>query len=181
MNQLAYNTKESILAFVTLFRPDFTAEIDIPDALLTSATNRVNVALLMQGIYGTVTDYAGILAQAELFYYLETAQMVRQFESSFGVVNEVKAGNWVRKYENSTPMFFFAQGGNERFIQLLPHLTWQMQANMAVNAYVTWYTKVNSSGGEYGAIQQDVTPRGYGWDSNVTGTIGATGLWPFIF
>ena len=131
-----YATDEEILDFMRLLRHDYIVATQINATLHAAANARVLNALRRFYIFDDEPqDRDNLLKFAEIFFYLELAGMSREIDTSMGVVEEVRMGNFIRRYERNTPMFFFAEGASEKFIQLLPHMTWQMQAYNLLQTY----------------------------------------------
>lgn len=148
---MTFATKEEILDFMRLLRHDYTVSTQINDTLHAMANARVYNALRTLGLYdSTVEDVDNALKFAEICFYLELAGMTREIETSMGVLQEVRMGNFIRRFERDTPMFFFAEGSSEKFIQLLPHMTWQMQAFHFIRGYVDKHAETVDPGGSYG-------------------------------
>lgn len=141
-------TKGKILGVMRFFRRNFTID-DISDSLQDLAYKKILGILVRQG-YFTITpndDELGLLEAAELAFYMEFAGMTREIENAMGVLGEESLDGYTKKYENGMPMFFFASGGTEAFLQLLPHETWRMCAFRYVNDFVTWYWATEENDG----------------------------------
>jgi len=143
-----FATKSEILGIIKFFRRSFTVN-DISDNLQNLASTKIKGILFREG-YFTITkedDIEGMLKAAEIAFYMEFAGMTREIENAFGVIGEETLSGYTKKYENGMPMFFFASGGTEAFLQLLPHETWRMCAFRYVNDFITWYWAVNENDG----------------------------------
>jgi len=116
----------------------------VSDLLQSMATSELDIALTMNKIETSPppTDYANLLRNAEVCFYIEMSSMTRETEQAFGVIKEETIGEYTKKYENGMPMFFFAQGGSNAFLELLPHETWRMRAYKYSRKYLRiHYTK----------------------------------------
>ena len=127
---MVFAEKKDMLSLIKFFRPDYT-EDDIDDALIALSTSYITAKLQAQNIsadpYLMTKAERNLLRTAEMCFYMEVSGMVREIEMAYGIVSQETIGNVTKKYENGMPMFFFASGGTEPFLELLPHETWRMR------------------------------------------------------
>lgn len=87
---------------------------------------------------------------------MELSGMVRETENAFGIVKSEKIGEVEKQYENGMPMFFFAAGASDPFLQLLPHETWRMRGYKYVTQYIgAAYLAETGKITKYSAIAHD--------------------------
>lgn len=159
---MVYCPKDHILNIIRFFRRKFDIA-DIDDTLHFLAETDVNSYLFAGGIIPPTADINHLLEAAELCFYMEHAGMVKQIENAFGVLREETMGNFTKRYENGMPMFFFAQGSSQSFLELLPHETWRMRAYKHLRNFITAYWITNKGNrSQWGSVTQDTTARGYG-------------------
>ena len=136
---MAFAEKNEILGVIKFLRPDYTEEM-ISDDLIALSTSYINAELIMKNVSADPNDMTTegrmLLRSAEICFYLEITGMVRETEMAYGIISEETIGNYTKKYENGMPMFFFAQGGTEPFLELLPHETWRMRGYKYVRQFI---------------------------------------------
>lgn len=162
-----YATAGEILTALTVMRPDFTSTGYIDTARHDSAKANVDATLIMLSVSLPVTDLYNLLKEAEINFYLELASQNREIENTFGTLKTDKLGDMTRTYDAGMPMFFFAQGAAQGFMDLLPHETWRMRGYKFVRAYA----KASFMSGYSRKIAKpematDNTYRGYDHDNN---------------
>jgi len=145
---IMFATKSEILGIIKFFRRNYTVD-DISDDLQSMASSKIMGIMIRQGYFDLTADddYIGLLKSAEIGFYLEFAGMTREIENAMGVIGEESLDGYTKKYENGMPMFFFASGGTEAFVQLLPHETWRMCAFRYVNDFITYYWATQENDG----------------------------------
>lgn len=133
-----YATNQEIYDMVKYLRPDFTVD-DISDSIHSMAHADIIADFQKLNIPSDAADYSGLLKQAEICFYVEVATMLREVEGGLGVVAEETMGSYTKKYASQMPMFFFAQGSNEPFLNLLPNETFRMRGFKYVQAFKRAY------------------------------------------
>lgn len=143
-----FANKDDILGIIRFFRRSYTVD-DISDDLQNMAAMKIQGILIREGYFNITAsdDTIGLLAAAEIAFYMEFAGMTREIENAFGVVGEESLEGYTKKFENGMPMFFFASGGTEAFLQLLPHETWRMVGFRYTNDFITWYWATQENNG----------------------------------
>ena len=140
-----YATKDQILGIIKFLRPDYTRE-SIDQSIMDMTGADINKRLRRAGITTPAVDIDKFLTSASICHYIEIAGMLRETETAFGVIGTETVGNYTKKYENGMPMFFFAQGSSESFLELLPHESWRMRGYKYVTAYMDAYFTDNNDG-----------------------------------
>lgn len=140
-----YAEIDEIFGIVKFLRPDFTID-EIDEHLQAMAVTDILAELEEYKIYDP-DDINGLLRSAEICFYIELAGMVRETESAFGIVGQETMGSYTKKYSVGMPMFFFAQGSNKPFLQLLPNETWRMRGFKYVTRFKNAYWNRNDENG----------------------------------
>jgi hypothetical protein len=143
---MAYATKKQIYEMVKFLRPDFNEE-DINDRIHSMAQADVKADFKRLRIPSTVADSDELLLNAEICYYIEIATMLREVEGGLGVVAQETMGSYTKKYASQMPMFFFAQGSNEPFLNLLPNETFRMRGFKYLRAFKYDYWNITDENG----------------------------------
>lgn len=167
-------TYDELVDVMSLYIPNFSDD-DVVETHLLIATMKVNGLLSNYGLDpDDITDGGTILYQflvvAEICFYMEEAQMFGSISSSFSSLTQETIGEYTRKYDNASPMFFFATGGSERFMGLLQHETWRMQGYEFVKRYIALYELRNPDQSRHGYhvnINDDI-----GWSSTDQTSLG---------
>lgn len=161
----SYSSTSEILEVIQVLRPSFTTS-NINAGLQGIATTTVDNELMIKGVTPSgLTDYKNLLKRAEICFYMDLAGMTRQIENSTSMVQEERYGKVTKRYTNTAPMFFFAQGGNDNFIELLQNETWRMKAYRYIRGYVKWFSRQHdTSDSEYICVGTDNYSRGHDWD-----------------
>ena len=141
-----YATNQEIFGIVQFLRPDYTLS-DINDNIQAMAYSDIEGELEESNITDAI-DIKGLLRSAEICFYIEIAGMLRETESAMGVIGMEQMGSYTKKYDTGMPMFFFAQGSNKPFLQLLPNETWRMRGFKYVQRYKSaWWNRTDEGGG----------------------------------
>lgn len=168
-----YINEEELLERMQVLRPDFT-EDDIEPSWIGAAAADINGELLRSGIPVPAFDIHNLLKNAQMSFYCEIAAQNRQIVNTFGSLSEEKIGDMRTRYDAGMPMFFFASGGSDQFIRLLPHMTWLMRGYRYTGNYIRAYFAYINEGSPFigGVMATDDTTRGDGWDTAFTDVEG---------
>lgn len=133
-----YITKESILSWVQLQNSKIT---DFPSDILDKAHIKVDADIVNKGCWDkdeglpTESDEAGFLSMATQCFCLALLCKAGVITQTSGEVLSNRFGDIRYQFQRTNPLFFFATGASEPFMDLLPYETLRMYAYSFIKAY----------------------------------------------
>lgn len=165
-----YITKEEIIGWVNLQNDDITVD-DIPDDILNKAHVKVDATIVSKKCWDisegvpTESDTLDFLKYATECFCLALLCKAGMITQTSGEVLSNRFGDVMYQYQRTNPLFFFATGASEPFMDLLPYETLRMYAYSFIKAYCKYrfYEKTG-----YKTVKPklvvDKTSRGPGWN-----------------
>lgn len=173
----AYITRDEICEWISYQRPSGPLWDNImPEVFLKLMDSFVFSSLVEYGIdvgeyngsgsHDDPLDRVNLLWAASLCYALEILCMQGIIEWSTGDVALRRLGKATHQYQRWQPMFFFAQGVSDPFMDLLPHRTYLMMSREYLKRYANknFYDKNGVFYPGIPKVYTDDTSLGYGWN-----------------
>ncbi len=135
-----YITKGEIIGWVNL-QNDSLSEDDIPDDILDKAHVKTDATIVNKKCWDkdvglpTESDEALFLKMATQCYCLALLCKAGVITQTSGELMSNKFGDVHYQYQRTNPLFFFATGASEPFMDLLPYETLRMYAYSFISAY----------------------------------------------
>ena len=163
-----YIDKNEIIGWIQIQNPD-AEETDIPDDIMNKAHAKVDAELVLKRCKDIPTDDStdtlGFLKMATQCFVLAMLAKAGLITQTSGELLTNKFGDVMYQFQRTNPMFFFATGASEPFMDLLPYETLRMYAISFVKAYVMYaffekYGKI----APVPKLARDKTSRGAYWN-----------------
>jgi hypothetical protein len=169
-----YVDKATVLQWINLQLDDWE-EDDVPDAIMDEAHSKVDAELVNKKCYDkdeglpTESDDAGFLKFAAFNFALALLCKGNVIGQTSGEILSNKFGEVMYQFQRTNPLFFFATGASEPFMDLLPYETLRMYAYSFIKAYCMFkfYEKYGRRTPQP-KYAVDGSSRGYGWNKPVT-------------
>ena len=169
-----YITKAEIIGWVNLQNTKIT-ESDIPDDILDKAHVKTDATIVNKGCWDkeeglpTEPDNPLFLKMATQCFCLALLCKAGVITQTSGEVLSNKFGDIEYKYQRTNPLFFFATGASEPFMDLLPYETLRMYAYSFLKAYCKYrfYIKTGYKKAKPRLVV-DATSRGAYWNRPYT-------------
>lgn len=135
-----YINKAEIIGWVNLQNEKIT-EDDIPDDILDKAHVKTDAEIVNKNCYNledglpTETDDNLFLKMATQCFCLSLLCKAGMITQTSGEVSSNRFGDVIYQYQRTNPLFFFATGASEPFMDLLPYETLRMYAFSFIKAY----------------------------------------------
>jgi len=135
-----YITKDNIIGWVNLQNDKLTVD-DIPDDILDKAHRKVDAEIVNKSCWDKDEglpigpDEFGFLSDACQCYALALLCKAGVITQTSGEVLANKFGDVLYQFQRTNPLFFFATGASEPFMDLLPYETLRMYAYSFIKAY----------------------------------------------
>ena len=165
-----YITKAELIGWLNLQRDDLTVD-DIPDDILDKAHVKTDATIVNKGCWDkdvglpTETDEPLFLKMATQCFCLALLCKAGVITQTSGEIASNRFGDVQYQYQRTNPLFFFATGASEPFMDLLPYETLRMYAYYFLKAYCK-YRFYESTG--YKSVKPklvvDHTSRGAWWN-----------------
>lgn len=175
MSQLTtkYVTKAEVLEWINLQNDAMTVD-DIPDTLIMEAEAKVDAELVnrkcldVNGNLPTEVDDNKFLKFAAYCFLISIMCQTGLVGQTSGEIMTNSFGQVRYQFQRTNPLFFFATGASEPFMDLLPYETLRMYAYSFIKAYcmLNFYNKT----GQLFAKPKtaiDGSSRGYRWNVSV--------------
>jgi len=133
-----YIDKSSILAWCQLQREKLA---DFPSGILDKAHVKVDATIVNKGCYDaddgipTTDDDLNFLSMATQCFCLALLCKAGVITQTSGEVLSNRFGDVMYQFQRTNPLFFFATGASEPFMDLLPYETLRMYAYSFISAY----------------------------------------------
>jgi len=169
-----YITKNEVIGWVNLQNDELTVN-DIPDDILDKAHVKVDATIVSKKCWDlddglpTKFDDALFLKMATQCFCLALLCKAGSITQTSGEVLSNRFGDVMYQYQRTNPLFFFATGASEPFMDLLPYETLRMYAYSFIKAYCTYrfYVKTGSRSPKPKLVV-DKTSRGAYWNMPYT-------------
>ena len=164
---VSYIDKGDVLGWCNIQLRGKLTEDDIPNIIVEFAHTKVIGTLIQRKVKDIPEedDDFHLLKFATMSFILELLCKSRMITQSSGDVLSDKFGDVAHDYQNSIPMFFFAQGSATQFLPLLPYETFRMYGFSFIDAYLkrAFYER---TGNTFPApkVIKDSTMGGYDWN-----------------
>lgn len=143
-----YVTKGEIIGWIRLQREKLK-ETDIPDDILDKAHVKTDATIVGKNCWDkdvglpTKTDENFFLKMATQCFCLALLCKAGVITQTSGEIQSNKFGDVIYQFQRTNPLFFFATGASEPFMDLLPYETLRMYAYSFIKAYCKFrfYTK----------------------------------------
>lgn len=165
-----YTTKAEVLQWVNLQKPT-ALEASIPDIIMDEAHAKVDAELvnkkcfdIADGLPSEVDDN-NFLKFAAFAWSLALLCKAGTIGQTSGEILTNRFGEVMYQFQRTNPMFFFATGASEPFMDLLPYETLRMYGMSFIKAYCQFrfYTKYQRRTPQL-KFACDQSSRGYGWN-----------------
>ena len=165
-----YVDKATVLQWIKLQLPNYQ-ESDIPDAILDEAHAKVDAEIVNKKCFDidvglpTAVDENSFLKFAAFSYALALYCKTTKIGQTSGEILSNRFGEVMYQFQRTNPLFFFATGASEPFMDLLPYETLRMYAYSFIKAYCMFrfYEKYGRRGPQP-KFKCDQSSRGYGWN-----------------
>ena len=165
-----YTTKADVLQWVNLQKPG-ALEANIPDMILDEAHAKVDAELVNKKCFDitvglpTEVDENNFLKFAAFSWCLALLCKAGTLGQTSGELLTNKFGEVMYQFQRTNPMFFFATGASEPFMDLLPYETLRMYGMSFTKAYCQFrfYKKYDRRKAR-SRFACDKSSRGYGWN-----------------
>jgi len=165
-----YVTKDEIIQWINI---QDTSKVvnDIPDVILDEAHAKVDAEIVNKKCYNvdeglpTTVDDNNFLKFATFCFALALLCKTGMIGQTSGEIMTNRFGEVVYQFQRTNPLFFFATGASEPFMDLLPYETLRMYAYSFIKAYCMFRFHQ-----KYGRLTPqikfacDQSSRGYGWN-----------------
>lgn len=161
-----YITKSDIVSWINLQDSNFSAS-DIPDILIDEAHRKVDAELVRLGVMDVPdsNDSLDLLKFASFNGALTLLCKSGIIQEINGKVLQERFGEVAYRYQQANPLFFFAQGSNKQFLELLPEESFRMLMYSFIRAYAKYqFYQEYESKVPKPRLAFDRTSRGYGWN-----------------
>ncbi len=134
-----YITKGEVIGWVQLQDSSKTVD-DIPDDIMNKAHAKVDAEIVNKGCYGsdglpTESDSMDFLKYATQMFVLALLAKAGMITQTSGELLSNRFGDVMYQFQRTNPLFFFATGASEPFMELLPYETLRMYAYSFIKAY----------------------------------------------
>lgn len=135
-----YLTKNEIIGWVNLQNEKYTVD-DIPDDILDKAHVKTDATIVNKNCWDkddglpTKADDALFLKMATQCFCLALLCKAGVITQTSGEVLSNRFGDVMYQFQRTNPLFFFATGASEPFMDLLPYETLRMYAYSFIKAY----------------------------------------------
>lgn len=161
-----YIEKTEVLDWIQIQLPD--AEVDdIPDGIMDEAHTKVDAELVNKKVITipTENDDLDFLKEATRCFVLALLCQAEMLTQTSGELATNRFGDVMYQFQRTNPLFFFATGASEPFMDLLPYETLRMYALSFIGAYVKYafyvkYGKRNPTP----KMSRDASSRGAYWN-----------------
>jgi hypothetical protein len=165
-----YTSKADVLQWVNL-QDEVRLEAGIPDIIMDEAHGKVDAEIVNKKCFDitvglpTEVDDNMFLKFAAFSYALALLCKAGIIGQTSGEIASTKFGEVMYQFQRTNPLFFFATGASEPFMDLLPYETLRMYAYSFIRAYCLFrfYEKYNRKTAQLKFVC-DKTSRGYGWN-----------------
>lgn len=165
-----YTTKSEILQWVNLQKPG-ALEASIPDMIVDEAHAKVDAEIvnkkcfdIADGLPSEVDDN-NFLKFAAFAWCLALLCKAGTIGQTSGEILTTRFGEVMYQFQRTNPMFFFATGASEPFMDLLPYETLRMYGMSFIKAYCQFrFYKKYQRRTPQGKFACDKSSRGYGWN-----------------
>ena len=164
-----YLTKEEVIGWVQMQNPRKTVD-DIPDDLMNKAHVKVDAEIVNKGCFGsaglpTESDDMDFLKYATQMFALALLAKAGMITQTSGEILSNKFGDVMYQFQRTNPLFFFATGASEPFMDLLPYETLRMYAYSFIKAYCKYrYFKTYGHKRPKALLVVDQSSRGAYWN-----------------
>ncbi|MHA1408709.1 MAG: hypothetical protein ACTSQY_00075 [Candidatus Odinarchaeia archaeon] len=165
-----YMTKSDVISWVKLQRVDLT-EDDIPDETMELAETKVDAELMIKGFLDPSTglptekDENNFLKMAAMCFCLALLCKNGLITQTSGEILSNRFGNVAYQYQRTNPLFFFATGSSDPFMELMPYETLRMYAYSFIRAYGKyWFFNKYGHKRPKPKLVMDKTSRGAFWN-----------------
>ncbi len=138
-----YITKAEIIGWVNLQNNKLTVN-DIPDDILDKAHVKVDATIVNKKCWDkddglpTKADDPLFLKMAAQCFCLALLCKTGSITQTSGELMSSRFGDVMYQFQRTNPLFFFATGASEPFMDLLPYETLRMYAYSFIKAYCTY-------------------------------------------
>lgn len=137
--QSKYIDKDEVIGWLQI-QNDKLTEDDIPDDIMNKAHAKVDAEIVNKGCFDstglpTEADTMDFLKYATQMYVLALCAKAGLITQTSGEVLSNRFGDVMYQFQRTNPMFFFATGASEPFMDLLPYETLRMYAYAFIKAY----------------------------------------------
>jgi hypothetical protein len=164
-----YIDKGEIVSWIQIQNEDLTEE-DIPDDFMNKGHTKTDAELVLKKCLTIPTknddlDFLKMATQCFILALLAKAGLITQ---TSGELLTNKFGDVMYQFQRTNPMFFFATGASEPFMDLLPYETLRMYGLSFIKAYVKYkfyetYGKVAPTP----KLSRDPSSRGAYWNDPI--------------
>lgn len=161
-----YIDKDEVLPWLQIQNPSLT-EADIPDEIMNKGHRKTDAELINKKCKTIPTenddlDFLKMATQCFILALLSKAGLITQ---TSGELLTNKFGDVTYQFQRTNPMFFFATGASEPFMDLLPYETLRMYGLSFIKAYVKYaffvkYDKIVPTP----KMSRDASSRGAYWN-----------------
>lgn len=165
-----YTTKIEVLQWVNLQKPS-ALEASIPDIIMDEAHAKVDAELVNKKCFDiadglpTEVDENNFLKFAAFAWSLALLCKAGTIGQTSGEILTNRFGEVMYQFQRTNPMFFFATGASEPFMDLLPYETLRMYAFSFLKAYCQFrFYKKYKRRTPQSKFAYDGSSRGYNWN-----------------
>jgi len=167
-----YVTKEIVLQWILLQKSGATIN-DIPDAIMDEAHKKVDAEIVNKRCFDkddglpTTVDANEFLKFAGFSFALALLCKSGLIGQTSGEILTNKFGDVMYQFQRTNPLFFFATGSSDPFMDLLPYETLRMYAMSFIRAYCKFrFWEKNGSMLAKPKLFRDKTSRGAFWNES---------------